>query len=175
MIHTVSYKSDVLIFHYLLRVFVDGWQPALIPLLLVIETQLNPQRRRLKTGRTGGWTSLAITTWGSVLISLFEIWALTSGALPSLPGLVLSIIELMALFTVYGTLLPKPVAVSSATPFVDIETYITSLTPRVTGTLLIALAAQHILLGSVPFDLGAMLLGGAAKAITRFLAMEMVR
>lgn len=117
-----------------------------------------------------------ITTWGSLAISLFGVYTLAYwGSMPSLPDLVLSAIELMALLTVYGTLLPKPVTVSDAIPFVDIDTDIASLTPRVTGTLLIALALRTVLFGFVSFDFGAMLLASAAKALTWLFVMETVR
>ncbi|KAL9477578.1 hypothetical protein ACSS6W_007419 [Trichoderma asperelloides] len=94
---------------------------------------------------------------------------------PSLSGSVLSSIELMALVIIYGTLLPKSAVVCSATPFVDIEADIASLTPRITSSLLIALVIQRVLLGFVPFDLGAILLGGVVKAVTWLLAVETVR
>lgn len=94
--------------------------------------------------------------------------------LPNLLGSVLSSVELVALVIVYGTLLPKSAAVSSATPFVDIEADIAALTPRITSTLLVTLALQRVLLGSVPFDLGAILLDGVAKAVTWLFAIETV-
>lgn len=81
----------------------------------------------------------------------------------------------MALVIIYGTLLPKSAAVCSVTPFVDIEADISSLTPRITSSLLIALVIQRVLLGFVPFDLGAILLGGVVKAVTWLLAVETVR
>ncbi|PTB39162.1 glycosyltransferase family 90 protein [Trichoderma asperellum CBS 433.97] len=149
-------------------------KPALIPLLLLIEGQLDLQCRRLKTGQSGGWASLAITTWGSVAISLFGVCSLACWQLPSLSASVLSSIELMALVIIYGTLLPKSAAVCSVTPFVDIEADISSLTPRITSSLLIALVIQRVLLGFVPFDLGATLLGGVVKAVTWLLAVETI-
>lgn len=81
----------------------------------------------------------------------------------------------MALVIIYGTLLPKSAAGFSAAPFVDIEADIAALTPRITSTLLIALAVQRVLLGFMPFDLGAILLDGVVKAVTWFLAIETVR
>jgi hypothetical protein len=109
------------------------------------------------------------------MISLFGVCSLTGWQLPKLLGSVLSSVELIALVIIYGALLPKSTAVSSATPFVDIEADIAALTPRITSALLVALAIQRVLLGSVSFDLGAVLIDGVAKAVTWLLAIETVR
>lgn len=95
--------------------------------------------------------------------------------LPSLLASVVSSIELVALVIIYGTLLPNSAAVSSATPFVDIEADIVALTPRITSSLLVMLAVQRVIFGSMPFELGAILLDGVAKAVTWLLAIETVR
>lgn len=81
----------------------------------------------------------------------------------------------MALVIIYGALLPKSAAASSATPFVDIEADIVALTPRITSSLLVMLAVQRVIFGSMPFELGAILLDGVAKAVTWLLAIETVR
>lgn len=87
----------------------------------------------------------------------------------------LSSVELIALVIIYGALIPKSVTKSSDTPFVDIEADIVALTPRITSALLIALVIQRVLLGSVLFDLGALLIDVVAKAVTWLLAIETVR
>lgn len=109
------------------------------------------------------------------MISLFGVCSLAGWQLPSLLASVVSSIELVALVIIYGTLLPNSAAVSSATPFVDIEADIVALTPRITSSLLVMLAVQRVIFGSMPFELGAILLDGVAKAVTWLLAIETVR
>lgn len=71
--------------------------------------------------------------------------------------------------------MPKSTAAYSAAPFVDVDDEdIAALTPRITSSLLVALAVQRVVLGSVPLELGAILLGGVVKAVTWLLAIETV-
>jgi hypothetical protein len=113
--------------------------------------------------------------WSAVAITLFSIYTLSS-YFCNLSSLVLAVVELLACLAVYGTLLPKPTATKPrAMLFVDIETDIISLAPKVTSLLLVALVLQTLLIGFVPFDLGTTLLSSVAKALTWFFIMELVR
>ncbi|KAK2616962.1 hypothetical protein QQS21_000051 [Conoideocrella luteorostrata] len=150
--------------------FVGPLLPALTPALLLIQKQPNPQHSTSRIKQPKAWTSHATTTtWSAAAISLLGIHTLAQWNLPSLA---LSVVELLALLALYGTLLRKQASNSVAIPFVNMETDVASLTPRVASVMLAALVLRSLLLGFVPFDLGTMLLASVARAASWYFVIE---
>ncbi|KAK4233695.1 hypothetical protein C8A03DRAFT_19270 [Achaetomium macrosporum] len=148
-------------------------EPALTPLLLVAEKQLQPELRTWRPSDTPALSYLFGTVSGTAIVALFAILALPGWRLSELA---LSIFPVAALFMVYVAFIPRTVE-SRFLPYLDVDEDIVQVSNRVVVILVAALGVELMAFG-VPriIDLAIpMLLLGLAKASAWYFTFQTAR
>jgi len=149
------------------------FQPVLTPLLLIAEKRLRSkwESSRVSDGRI--LSPLVHTVWGAVLAAMFAVLVLSNWGV-DLPGLLLSIIPITALFVVYISLTPRPTGGANTFVLLDVEAAIDPLSKRVVMILTVATAFQILAFGFPINEILPTVFLGTAKAFAWYYTTRTV-
>lgn len=159
------------------KIWILTSQPALTPLLLVLQKRLQPEFEFGASIRStlGLFQFLFNTALGTSLTALFGVVALSKFTWSiRLPESLLSLVPALALLAVYTALLVRTKD-SDFLPLVDIERNIGLLAWRVVFMLLLALSLQRYAFGLFHGALTPILALSLAKALSWYFLIRTVR
>lgn len=119
-------------------------QPALTPLLLIIEKHRRPVLRPSSVSDPGALLFINSSVAGTTLAAAFATLILSDG---NLRETALSTVPVTALLLVYTALIPRVADGNRFLPSVDVDEAIVSLSLRIVAVLVLALGVQTMVFG----------------------------
>jgi hypothetical protein len=148
----------------------DKMQPALTPLLFIIQKYLGCKPPNLPTSHFGD-LSLINSGWGMALVASVGTLSLSNG---DLFRSLLSSILVAALLIFYGALAARPKDGPYHLPLVDIEASIIGVSTRVVALLVVGLGIQSFALGLLTSSVFSVLFLGLSKVSSWFFIIQLV-
>lgn len=148
-------------------------QPALIPLVLVVERKLRRDPEHASTS-SNQWcfSPLSNTLWGTTASALILAFVLSKW---TLLGTALSIVPVNFLLLIYIALIPRTLTDSLRLPQIDIEETVVPLSCRTLLILLAVLGVETVLFGFPSGKYLPLILSGIAKALSWYCTIQAVR
>ena len=147
-------------------------QPALIPLVLVVERNLRRDPEQA-SALSNQWcfSPLSNTLWGTIATALILAFILSKWTLLSTA---LSIVPVTFLLLVYVALIPRTFTDSLRLPQIDIEETVVPLSCRTLLILIAALGVETVLFGFPSGIYLPSILSGIAKALSWYCTIQAV-
>ncbi|RFN53871.1 hypothetical protein FIE12Z_1906 [Fusarium flagelliforme] len=140
-----------------------GFYPALTPLLLAVHTYLVSSTSYFDPKSPSSFIN---TTSGAAIVAVPAVLSLSNG---DLFGSLISLISVVSLLVVYSLLTP---GFKLRIPSIDIEACIEDMSFRFPGLLMMAIAAQILILGPPTSDIATVLMSASFKAASWFFIIQ---